>query len=91
MKRTLWTVFTDHRLVAVVVADKLDGARRIVAALAERNDLPDRPEKTLVMPCTRRQAAKVLRQADTMGIGDRFLAFLASGVFLTGLGELSPA
>ena len=91
MKRTLWTVFTDHRLVAVVVADKLDGARRIVAALAERNDLPDRPDRTRVIPCTRRQAAKVLRQADTMGIGDRFLAFLAGGFFLTGLGDLSPA
>jgi hypothetical protein len=91
MNRNLWTVFSEHRLVAVVAADKIEGARRIVAALTERNDLPARAEGTRVLPATKRQATKVLRQAETMGIGDQFLAFLTPGIFMTGIGGLSPA
>jgi hypothetical protein len=88
MNRTLWTVFSDHRLVAVVVAEGIDGAKRIVTALSERNDLPSRPGDTRVLPATKRQANKVLKQAESMGVANQFLAFLMPGIFMTGIGGL---
>ncbi|MBF0268357.1 MAG: hypothetical protein HQL44_07170 [Alphaproteobacteria bacterium] len=91
MNRKLWTVFSDHRLVAVVAADRIEGAHHIVAALEQRNDLPARPDGVRVMPCGKRQANKVLRQAELMGIGNQFLAFLMPGIFMTGIGGLSAA
>lgn len=91
MSRKLWTVFSDQGPIAVVVADGIEGARRIVAALISRNDLPARAEATRVLPATKRQAKKVLRQAESMGVGSQFMAFLMPGVFMTCIGGLSPA
>lgn len=91
MSLKLWTVFSDHGPVAVVVADGIEGAKRIVAALISRNDLPAKAETARVLPATKRQANKVLRQAESMGLGTQFLAFLMPGVFMTGIGGLSPA
>jgi hypothetical protein len=87
--RTLWTVFSGHRLVAVVVAEGIEGAKRIVAALAERNDLPAKTGDTKVLPATKRQANKVLKQAESMGVANQFMAFLMPGIFMTGIGGLS--
>lgn len=92
MNSKLWTVFADHRLVAVVAADKIEGAQSIVAALEERNDLPARTATgNRVLPATKRQANKVRRQAQSMGVGDHFLAFLMPGIFMTGIGGLGQA
>lgn len=88
MTSNLWTVFNDHRLVAVVAAERIDGARKIVAALEQRNDLPAMTQDTRVLPATKRQINKVMRQAESMGVGNQFLAFIMPGVFMTGIGGL---
>lgn len=88
MTRNFWTVFNDHRLVAVVTAERIDGARKIVAALEQRNDLPAMTQDSRVLPATKRQINKVMRQAESMGVGNQFLAFIMPGVFMTGIGGL---
>lgn len=84
----LWTVFTGHEPVAVVAATKPEDAWKIVMALYERNDLKGEPTCTRVLPCTRPQAKRVLKQADSLGV-NRFMARLSDGVFMTRIGGLA--
>ncbi len=90
MNRTLWTVFTDRNPVAVVAADQCEDAWRIVAALADHDDLPGDRISTDIRRCPRRQQARTVSLAKSLGCADTFLACLGGGAFLTSIGGFSP-
>lgn len=90
MTLSLWSVRTGHRPLAVVAARHPDGARSIVAALVDYGDLPRSAMSAYLEPCPAGQARRTLSQARSLGLGDRFLACLSSGMFLTAIGGLCP-
>lgn len=83
MNRKLWTVLSDQQPVAVVAAEAMDSAWKIVSALAEHHDLPRQSRQTQVIPCPPRQHRETLSQADDLGCRDSFLACIRGGMFLT--------
>lgn len=89
MNRTLWMVLADRQSIAIVAADKIEHAWRIVSALAEHGDLPQNSQETRIAPCPAEQAAQTLSLAQSLGMADGFLACLGGGVFLTIIGGLS--
>lgn len=89
MNMTLWTVLCDHKPVAEIAASTSHEAWRIVEALDEFGDLPKNRSRTEISSCPERKAAETLRQAKALGLGDRFLALMPDGMFLTMIGGLS--
>lgn len=91
MSKTLWTVLCDRKPVAEIAAATSHEAWRIVEALDEFGDLPKNRSKTEISSCPSARAARTRRQAESLGLGDQFLARLGSGMFLTMIGTLSQA
>ncbi len=89
MNRTLWTVYSDRKPVAVVAADRSEDAWRIVEALADHDDLPGDRTRTDIIRCLPGQEARTVSLANSLGCADTFLACLGGGAFLTSIGGLS--
>jgi len=82
-------VLADNVPVAVVAASRKGDAWKIVAALADHDDLPPRRVDTVLRLCLPEQATLLHRRADALGIAGRFLACLRNGLFLTYIGGLT--